>query len=183
MDPTMSRRSALKTGTIAALGVGLMVAAGAPVKPVAADVPLIDRAETMLVELQSIMLQLDERDRFNLGVNLENMAQLGEVSKERIQSILDDYPLMIGPGNRMWDVMDADDEAERRAAITHAPVVARYASRYHAGGTDAGTAIREELIETYGDDLGHAIARAALSLHLHQKHHDGRDPATCCADA
>ena len=35
---------------------------------------LIDQAEALLQEVEAILVQLDERDRFNLGVALEKLA-------------------------------------------------------------------------------------------------------------
>ena len=66
---------------------------------------------------------------------------------------------MIGPGNRLCDVMDAEDETERRAAITHVGAVAKYATVYHAGDVEAGPAIRKELGEAYGEELAGAALR------------------------
>jgi hypothetical protein len=55
------------------------------------------------------MLQLDGRNRSNLGVNLERIARLAEVRDDLIPAILADYPLMIGEGNRVMDRLDRQD--------------------------------------------------------------------------
>jgi hypothetical protein len=64
--PTVTRRSMIRTGGLAALAATVAgfaaptpPAQAAPLLPAATDVPLIDRAEALVVELQQIMLQLD----------------------------------------------------------------------------------------------------------------------------
>src|SRR5207237_1001167 len=48
----------------------------------ATDVPLIDRADELVVELQQIMLQLDGLNRLNLGINLAHIAPLAEARED-----------------------------------------------------------------------------------------------------
>ena len=91
----------------------------APLPPAATDVPLIDRAEALLVELQAILLRLDGRHQTNVGTNLEILACAAELREDLVPAYLAEHPLMIGEGNRICDEMDRQEalEAEAEARI------------------------------------------------------------------
>jgi hypothetical protein len=72
------------------------------------NLPLISRAELLVVELQQIMLRLDGLNRLNLGVNLEHIARLAEVREDLVPGVLAEFPLLIGEGNRAVDRLDRD---------------------------------------------------------------------------
>jgi hypothetical protein len=167
----ITRRSAIRTGGLAALaatvagiaGPALPVAGVAdstPLPPAANDVPLIDRAEAMLVELQQIMLDIDSRNRTNIQVNLEHIARIGEVREDLIPQTLEDYPLMIGEGNRACDELDRLDAIEAEA-IERIDAVYTNLPRVPDGAWWTATleghlatlaAIETDLIDRYGED-------------------------------
>jgi hypothetical protein len=67
---TVSRRRAIGAGTLAAIAAGLLgtaLAEAAPQTPAPIDVPLIDQAEALLLELAAILPQLSDRDVCNVG--------------------------------------------------------------------------------------------------------------------
>src|SRR4051794_30365887 len=73
------------------------------------NIPLISRAELLVVELQHDLLEFDARNRSNLGVNLERIARLAEVRDDLISTVLAEFPLLIGEGNRVVDRLDRAD--------------------------------------------------------------------------
>ena len=148
----------------------------------AAPVPDMDRAEALLLELAGILPHLSERDVSNVNHVLDQVFRATEGGPDRVAARLADDPLEVGPGNRVHDRIDREQAAERRAAITHAEVVARYATAYHAGGTNAGIEVRAELARTYGEGLGAAIAGAAFDLYLHELKHTGCQWPACDDD-
>lgn len=153
-----------------------------PLANPATEVPPIDRAEALLVDLRDTLLLMGSRDRSNVCQNLDILYRAAELRDDMFVEALASEPLQIGPGSRVMDLCDQDDAAQKRAAITHADVVAEHAQAYHAGGIDAGTAMRKKLAEQYGDDLGHAIDRASFALYCHQLYHVGREYPQCCED-
>ena len=180
-ETTISRRRALRTGGLAAIAASLLgtttTAPGAGQTPA----PTIDEAERLIVDLARILPHLSKRDGSNVGHVPDQLGRAAGSSARHLAQAVADALEDIGPGNRVHDRMDRDVAAEKRAAVTHAAVVARYAAAYHAGGTNAGTEIRAELASAYGNDLGRAIGDAAFTRYLHELHHDG-PRAGCCAD-
>ena len=172
MNEPITRRRAIGAAGTLFLGAGLLAAGGAPA-PAAAAILDIDRAERLCLELRDVMLRLDDRHRSNIGHVLDLMSRAGGLTEAGASEALAEIEEHVGPGNRVHDRIDRQEAAEKRAAVTHAALVARYAAAYHAGGIDAGTAIRAELAEAHGEDLGHAIAGAAFDLYLHELYHDG----------
>lgn len=157
-----------------------------PELPPAATVALIDQAEGLLLAVRDLAGRLSSRDASNLSHGLERLADALVGGPARYAAWLaEDGRLDVGPGQRIHDQIDAQEEAERRAAVTHAPIVAAYAAVYHTGEVGrVGTAIRAELAEIYGEQLGHAIDGAAFHLAMHRQYHDSGDPAHCarCLD-
>ena len=181
-ETTITRRSALRSGTLAALAAGLLGMVGTPPVDAAPDLT-IDRAEQLILELLGIVPALSGRDRSNVSHVLElTTAAIGQAEPQCFEALAEAVAY-IGPGNRVHDVIDREIAARRRAAVTHAAVVARYAAGYHAGGVDAGTVIRDELAGRYGDDLGKAIAGAAFDQYLHALYHVDRGRCNCAEAA
>jgi hypothetical protein len=185
MDQTITRRRLIAAGalaTLAATVAGLLPAANAEAAPppLVPTVPSIDQAEALLVELCGILPHLNERDLSNMSCVLDQLSMATGGTGESFLAHLAENPLEIGPENRTHDRIDAEIAAARRAAVTHADVVARYAATYKTGEVgQVGTMIRSELCEAYGEDLGSAIAEAAFRLSLHQKYHVRVASADC----
>jgi hypothetical protein len=190
----VTRRAAIRTGGLAALAASLLgtvapasAAFAEPTPlPVTADVPLIDQAEVMLVELQRIMLQLDPRNRTNLGANLEHIARLAEVREDLIPETLADYPLEIGEGNRVCDRMDRMEAIEAEAltrieaVYSNLPRIPVDANFYeHAKPVidrvmaDLAT-IEADLIARHGEDGGTAY-RQELSIYLNRMERERKE--------
>src|SRR4051794_6640392 len=153
-----------------------MAAAGRAPAPVDAQpIPTIDEAERLLVDLAGIIPSLSTRDASNVSHVLDELGQAAGSRADLVAGAVADALADIGPGNRVHDRMDQDIAAARLAAITHAMTVERYAERYADG--EVGSvfiAIRQELVATYGDELGQAIADAAFHRYLHDRHaHSG----------
>lgn len=178
---TVSRRRALQTGTLTALGIGLMAAAGSPPAVVGAQpAPTIEDAERLILELAGILPHLSTRDASNVSHVLDELGQAAGSRADLVAGAVADALADIGPGNRVHDRMDQDIAAARRAAVTHAMTVERYAERYADG--EVGSvfiAIRQELVATYGEDLGEAIADAAFHRYLHDRHAHSGDLDSC----
>jgi hypothetical protein len=83
--------------------------------PAANDVPLIDQAEALLLELAAIIPQLSDRDVCNVGHNLDVMYRASEAGAEAFTEVLADDPMLIGEGQRICDVMDREEALEAEA--------------------------------------------------------------------
>jgi len=92
------------------LAAGLLAPRGrASPLPPAADVPLIDRAEVLL-EFVAMIVQLDERNLCNVNHDLDVLYRSSEGSAEDILANLATVgPLAIGEGQRICDLMDAEE--------------------------------------------------------------------------
>lgn len=185
----LTRRSVIRAGGLAALAatvVGLRPSAAVVAAPAPADIPWIDQAEALLVELCGILPHLDERDLSNVSHVLDRLGTMTESDGAGFVQQLVEDPLEIGPGNRIHDQMDREDVLTRQVAVTHAAVVASIADILDAGDrgrmyseTDAVRRARQEALARYGREIGGAIDRAAFRLHMHRKYHDPGDAASC----
>lgn len=185
-ETAITRRAAIRSGTLGALAAsvaGLLPSTPAPALA-APELPLIDRAEALVLQLEALLLAMTERDRNNLGQLLDMMGQAAGRRDDLVAEGLEDMHAYIGPGNRVHDQMDAEEAAQRQAAVTHPAVVARFADVIDAGDGAAGqygvtTTVRQDAQAEYGDKLGLAIADAAFDLHLHRLYHGGGDAVSC----
>jgi hypothetical protein len=73
-ENTVTRRSAIQAGTIAALGLGL--AGAAPVLAAPEPAATIDQAEALLLAFEQIAVQLDDDDRVDLSVELNRLDDI-----------------------------------------------------------------------------------------------------------
>ena len=95
----------------------------------------------------------------------------------RIPDILADFHDHIGPGNGCGTTSNGTTRQSAARPSRTPPWWSTTPRVYGAGEVGRiGTMIRAELAETYDEELGYAIGRAAFTLHLHRKHaHRPRD--------
>lgn len=138
----------------------------------AGTAPTIDEAERLIVDLARVIPYLGERDGSNIGHVLDQLGQAAGSREDLVAEAVADAIADIGPGNRVHDRIDREIAAAKRAFLTHAAVVERYAASYRYE-------IREELYAAHGEELGKAIADAASHQHQHDTYGHGGNPATC----
>jgi len=92
-------------------------AAPEPAPPVENDLPLIDQAEALVLQLEGLLIQMTERDRNNLGQIADMMGVAAGRRHDLVADALEDMHAYMGPGNRVMDQIDRDEaeEAQERA--------------------------------------------------------------------
>jgi hypothetical protein len=88
--------------------------------PAAIDVPLIDQAEALVLQLEDLLLRMADRDRSNLGHLLDILGQAAGLREDLVAEELERMHGYIGPGNRVMGQIDreqAREAREREAAV------------------------------------------------------------------
>jgi len=123
MSGTVSRRSAIRTGGLAALVTSLLATTGTThAQP--APAPTIDQAEALLLDFERILLQLDATERSDLHVELDRLYRIAEAK----------YPTVVaGELERNTGANRASIVEARAHAYAHNSIIPKYGALIVAG--------------------------------------------------
>jgi len=163
-QPTTTRRTALQTALTGLLAAGAAsmlptVTSAAPEPTVLPPAATIDRAEALLLDFEQIMLQLDEVEQSDLGVELDRLSRVAGAYNPA--EAAEDWPRNTGANRAslLW---------ARGHALAHSEIIPKYgaliavataARKAHRNDFRAGEAAEAEIAQAYAEPKAADIER------------------------